>query len=56
MGIASSTYYDAPKRTADDAALVETMHAIKDEFEPPRVSRGSHGCPSRLRQVRSIEG
>jgi putative transposase len=33
MGIARSTYYDAPKRAADDTALVEAMHAIKDEFE-----------------------
>ena len=33
MGIARSTYDDAPKRTADDTALVEAMHAIKDEFE-----------------------
>jgi putative transposase len=33
MGIARSTYYDAPKRRADDTALVEAMHAIKDEFE-----------------------
>ena len=33
MGIARSTYYDAPRRAADDTALVEAMHAIKDEFE-----------------------
>ena len=33
MGIARSTYYDAPKCAADDTALVEAMHAIKDEFE-----------------------
>ena len=33
MGIARSTYYDAPKRAVDDTALVEVMHAIKDEFE-----------------------
>jgi putative transposase len=33
MGIARSTYYDAPKRAADDTALVDAMHAIKDEFE-----------------------
>jgi putative transposase len=33
MGMARSTYYDAPKRAADDTALVEAMHAIKDEFE-----------------------
>jgi putative transposase len=33
MGIARSTYYDAPKRTTDDTALVEAMYAIKDEFE-----------------------
>ena len=33
MGMARSTYYDAPKRADDDTALVEAMHAIKDEFE-----------------------
>jgi putative transposase len=33
MGIPRSTYYDAPKRAVDDTALVEAMHAIKDEFE-----------------------
>jgi putative transposase len=33
MGIARSTFYDAPKMVADDTALVEAMHAIKDEFE-----------------------
>ena len=33
MGIARSTYYDAPMRARDDTALVEAMHAIKNEFE-----------------------
>ena len=33
MGIARSTYYHQPKGSADDTALVEAMHAIKDEFE-----------------------
>ena len=33
MGIARSTCYRAPKGSADDTALVEAMHAIKDEFE-----------------------
>lgn len=33
MGIARSTYYDEPRRAVDDTALVEAMHAIKDEFE-----------------------
>jgi len=33
MGIARSAFYDAPRRVGDDTALVETMHAIKDEFE-----------------------
>ena len=33
MGIARSTYYDKPKGSADGTALVEAMHAIKDEFE-----------------------
>ena len=33
MGIARSTFYDAPMMVVDDTALVEAMHAIKDEFE-----------------------
>ena len=33
MGIARSTYYREPDGSADDTALVEAMHAIKDEFE-----------------------
>lgn len=33
MGIARSTFCDAPKRATDDAALVEAMRAVKDEFE-----------------------
>ena len=33
MGIARSTFYEMPKSGADDTALVEAMHAIKDEFE-----------------------
>jgi putative transposase len=33
MGIARSTFYEMPKAGADDMALVEAMHAIKDEFE-----------------------
>ena len=33
MGIARSTCNGAPKGSADDTALVEAMHAIKDEFE-----------------------
>ena len=33
MGIGRSTYYDEPARSTDDTALVEAMHAIKDEFE-----------------------
>ena len=33
MGIARSTYYHASNGSADDTALVEAMHAIKDEFE-----------------------
>ena len=33
MGIARSTYYDEPMGSADDTALVEAKHAIKDEFE-----------------------
>ena len=37
MGIARSACYHEPKGTADDTALVEAMHAIKDEFE-------AYGC------------
>lgn len=33
MGIARSTYYDAPLTEVDDTALVEAMAAICDEFE-----------------------
>ena len=33
MGIARSTYYDEPRRTFDDTALVEAMTAISDAFE-----------------------
>ncbi len=33
MGIARSTCYRASRGSADDTALVEAMHAIKDEFE-----------------------
>ena len=33
MGIARSTCYQASKGSADDTALVEAMHAIKDGFE-----------------------
>lgn len=33
MGITRSTYYDLPARAVDDTALVEAMHAVKDEFE-----------------------
>jgi len=33
MEIARSTFYNTPGMGADDTALVETMHAIKEEFE-----------------------
>lgn len=33
MGLARSTYYDAPTRAADDTALVEAMAAVCDTFE-----------------------
>ena len=33
MGLARSTYYDAPTRAADDTALVEAMAAVCDAFE-----------------------
>jgi putative transposase len=33
MGLARSTYYDAPTRAADDTALVEAMAAVCDGFE-----------------------
>jgi putative transposase len=33
MGIARSTYYDAPFSARDDTAIVEAMGAICDEFE-----------------------
>ena len=33
MGLARSTYYDAPTRAADDTARVEAMAAVGDAFE-----------------------
>jgi len=33
MGIARSTFYDRPERSADDTAVVEAMFAISDDFE-----------------------
>jgi putative transposase len=33
MGISRSAYYDAPPVAPDDTAIVETMSAIRDEFE-----------------------
>lgn len=33
MGIARSSFYADPTPAADDTALVEAMHAIKDDFE-----------------------
>ena len=33
MGLPRSTYYDAPPLEADDAGIVATMIAIRDEFE-----------------------
>lgn len=33
MGLARSTFYDQPRRREDDTAVVEAMHAVKDEFE-----------------------
>ena len=33
MGIARSSFYADPAPAGDDTALVEAMHAIKDEFE-----------------------
>jgi putative transposase len=33
MGIARSTYYDQPKKSVDDTALVDAIAAICDEFE-----------------------
>ena len=44
MGIARPTYYDKPKGSADDTALVETMHAIKDEFEAYGLAPHADGC------------
>ena len=39
MGITRSTYYDKLKGSATDAALIEAMHAIKDEFEAYGLQR-----------------
>ncbi len=50
MGIARSTYYHEPKGTADDTALVEAMHAIKDEFEAYGDPPPSNWSTLRLRK------
>ncbi len=44
MEIARSTYYRASDGSADDTALVEAMHAIKDEFEA--YGRRRSDCPT----------
>ena len=33
MGLARSTFYDAPAREADDTAVVEAIAAVCEEFE-----------------------
>jgi putative transposase len=40
MGIARSTYYDAPRTEVDDTALVEAMAMICDAFEAYDWRRG----------------
>ena len=47
MGLARSTYYDAPTRAADDTAIVEAMRAISDEFEPMAGAVSRPPCGSR---------
>jgi putative transposase len=47
MGIARSSFYADPAAAADDTALVEAMHAIKDEFE----AYGWRRMQAALRQV-----
>lgn len=47
MGIARASFYAAPAAAADDTALVEAMHAIKDEFE----AYGWRRMQAALRQV-----
>ncbi|MCJ2048487.1 IS3 family transposase, partial [Methylobacterium sp. J-070] len=37
MGLARSTFYDAPRQTADDTALVASMSAIDEPLE-------AYGC------------
>jgi putative transposase len=59
MGIARSTYYDAPKRAADDTALVEAMHAIKDEFEASgwrrmQAALGQQGWVANHKQLKRL--
>ena len=50
MGIARSTCYSEAKGSADDTALVEAMHAIKDAVAGPRVCK----CRHRLRCARNL--
>jgi putative transposase len=47
MGVARSSFYADPAPAADDTALVEAMHAIKDEFE----AYGWRRMQAALRQV-----
>jgi putative transposase len=47
MGLARSTYYDAPSRQADDAEIVATMIAICDEFEVYGYRRVGAALPHR---------
>jgi hypothetical protein len=47
MGLARSTYYDAPTRGADDTALVEAMAAICDAFEATAGAASRRPCASR---------
>ena len=44
MGLSRSTYYDVPSLPTDDAALVETMGAICDEFETYGYRRLAPNC------------
>jgi len=47
MGVARSSFYADPAPAADDTALVEAMHAIKDDFE----AYGWRQMQAALRQV-----
>ena len=46
MGLARSTYYDAPTRAADDTALVEAMRRSATRSRPTAIAASRRPCAS----------